>query len=97
MSNCIKKCIRDKKRVKRQQLIQRILKDFEGVSNIPRTNLQRRKCSLQRLKNEEKSFHHVNGLPMSLVNSTKIYTTTMSKTNMVMKAALTCTTTTPTI
>ena len=36
------------------------------------SNLQRRKCSLQRLRmNEEKSLHHVKGLPMSLVNSTK--------------------------
>ena len=29
MSKCIKKCIRDKKRVKRQQVIQRILEDFK--------------------------------------------------------------------
>ena len=35
LSKSIKKCIRDKKRVKRQQEIQQILEDFKGVRNIP--------------------------------------------------------------
>ena len=34
---------------------------------------------------EEKSLHHVKGSPMSLVNSTKNFATTMSKTNMEMR------------
>ena len=81
LSKCIKKCIRDKKRVKRQQAIQRILEDFKGVSNIPGIKSAKKKKLITKIKNvnEEKSFHHVWGLPMSLVNSTKNYTTTMSK------------------
>ena len=35
VSKHINKCIRDKKRMKRQQDIQRILEDFKGVENIP--------------------------------------------------------------
>ena len=71
LSKCIKKCIRDKKRVKIQQLIQRILVDFKGVSNIPGVKFAMKTVPLQRLRmNEEKSLHHVKGLPMSLVNST---------------------------
>ena len=72
LSKCIKKCIRDKKRVKRQQLIQRILVDFKGVSNIPGVKFAMKTVPLHRLRmNEEESLHHVKGLPMSLVNSTK--------------------------
>ena len=35
VSKCIKRCIRDKKRMKRQMDIQRILEDFKGVRHIP--------------------------------------------------------------
>ena len=61
----INKCIREKKRVKRQQEIQKILEDFKGVNNIRGIKSAKKKCSLQRLR--------------------------MSKTNMEMKATLTCT------
>ena len=37
------KCIRDKKRMKRQQDIQPILEDFKGVSNIPRIKSAKKK------------------------------------------------------
>ena len=51
-------------------------KEFLKTSKVSATsqesNLQRRQWSLQRLRmNEEKSLHHLKGLPMSLVNSTK--------------------------
>ena len=36
LSKCLKKCIREKKRMKRQQDIQRIFEDFKGVRNISR-------------------------------------------------------------
>ena len=86
LSKSIKKCIRDKKTVKRQQVIQKILEDFKGVS-IPGIKSAKKKVFITK----EKSLHHVLGSPKSLVNSTKNFTTTMSKTNMEMKATLTCT------
>ena len=62
LSKCIKKCIRDKKRVKRQQLIQIILEDFKVSATFQQSNLQRRKCSLRRLRiKEERSSHHEQG------------------------------------
>ena len=71
-------------------------KESSKTSKVSATSqgskLQREECSLQRLRmNEEKSLHHAKGLPMSLVNSTKNFMTTMSKTIMEMKATLTCT------
>ena len=47
VSKRIKKCIRDKKRMKRQQDIQRILEDFKGGKEHPRNQI----C-------KEKSAHH---------------------------------------
>ena len=92
LSKSIKKCISDRKRLKRQQEIQKNLDDFKGVSNIPRIKSAQKKVLITKIKNEkEKSLHHVKGSPMSLVNSTKNFTTTLSKTNMEMKATLTCT------
>ena len=52
MSKSIKKCIRDKKRVKRQQVIQRILEDFKGVSNIPGIKSAKKKVLITKIKNE---------------------------------------------
>ena len=43
LSKCIKKCIREKNRMKRQHDIQRILEDFKGVRNSRESNQQRRK------------------------------------------------------
>ena len=66
-------------------------KKYSKTSKVSATsqesNLQKRKCSLQRLrKKAEKSSRLVKGLPMSLVNFTKNFTTTVSKTNLEMKA-----------
>ena len=52
LSKCIKKCIRDKKRVRRQQLSQRILEDFKGVSNIPGIKSAKKKVLITQIKNE---------------------------------------------
>ena len=52
LSKCIKKSIRDKKRVKRQQLIQRILKDFKGVSSIPGIKSAKKKVLITKITNE---------------------------------------------
>ena len=37
LSKQLRKCIRDKKRTKMQEHIQRILEDFQGIKNIPAT------------------------------------------------------------
>ena len=89
--------------MKRQQDIQRILEDFKGVSNIPGITSAKKKVLITKIKNEKgEIIISRKGLPMSLVNSTKNCTTTMSKTNLnkksekkKMKAALMCTTTAP--
>ena len=52
VSKCIKKSIRDKKRVKRQQVIQKILEDFKGVSNIPGIKSAKKKVLITKSKNE---------------------------------------------
>ena len=52
VSKNIKQCIRDNKRVKRQQVIQRILEDFKGVSNIPGIISAKKKVLITKIKNE---------------------------------------------
>ena len=52
LSKSIKKCIREKKRVKRQQEIQKILEDFKGVSNIPGITFAKKKVLITKIKNE---------------------------------------------
>ena len=52
LSKSIKKCIRDKKRVKKQQEIQKILEDFKGVSNIPGIKSAKKKVLITKIKNE---------------------------------------------
>ena len=66
-------------------------RDVNDAHRAGANHLQNKKTKLQRLRmDEEKPLHHVKGLPMSLVNSAKKnFTTTMSKTNMEMKATLT--------
>ena len=93
VNKCIKKCFRDKKRVKRQQVIQRILEDFKGVSIIPGIKSAKKKVLITKIKNERGEI--ITSRNGTLVNSTKNFTTTMSKTDMEMKATLTCTLTTP--
>ena len=48
-----KKCIWDKKRMKRQQDIQRILEDFKGVRNIPGIKSAKRRVLITKIKNEK--------------------------------------------
>ena len=52
LSKSIKKCIRDKKRVKRQQEIQKHLEDFIGVSNIPGIKSAKKKVLITKIKND---------------------------------------------
>ena len=52
VSKCIKKCIRDKKRMKIQQDIQRILEDFKGVKNIAGFKIAKRRVLITKIENE---------------------------------------------
>ena len=56
LSKSIKKCIRDKKRVKRQQLIQKTLEDFKGVSNIPGIKSAKKKVLFTKIKSERREI-----------------------------------------
>ena len=47
-----KKCIRDKKRKRRQQNIQRILEDFTGVKNIPGIKSTKKRVLITMIENE---------------------------------------------
>ena len=72
LNKSIKTCIRDKKRVKRQQEIQKFLEDFKGVSNIPGIKSAKKKVLITKIKNERgEIITSRKGSPMSLVNSTK--------------------------
>ena len=53
VSKQIKKCIRDKKRAKRQEDIQRILEDFKGIKNIPGIKSAKRTVLITKIKNEK--------------------------------------------
>ena len=48
-----KKCIRDKKRMKRQMDIQRILEDFKGIRNIPGIKSAKKRVLITKIKNEK--------------------------------------------
>ena len=48
----IKKCIREKKRMKRQQDIERILEEFKGVRNIPRIKTAKKRVLITKIKNK---------------------------------------------
>ena len=52
LSKSIKKCIRREKSVKRQQVIQKNLEDFKGVSNIPGIKSANKKVLITKIKNE---------------------------------------------
>ena len=52
LSKSNKKCIRDKKRVKRQQVVQKNLEDFKGVSNIPGIKSAEKKVLTTKVKHE---------------------------------------------
>ena len=59
VSKCIKKCVRDRKRMKIQQDIQRILEDFRGVKNIPRIKSAKQRVLITKIKNEKGVNHHI--------------------------------------
>ena len=90
---------RQKKRLKRQQVIQRILEDFKDVSNIPGIKSAKKKVLITKTKNERgEIITSRQGIANVFGEFDKKYTTTMSKTNMneksekmEMKEALTCT------
>ena len=100
------KCIRDKKRFKRRQDIQRILEDLtKGVRNIPGIKSAKKKVLVTKIKNEKgEIITSRKGIANVCGEFDKtIFTTTMSKMKlnkksekMKMKATLTCTTKTPT-
>ena len=52
LSKSINKCIRDKKKVKRQQVIQKNREDFKGVSNIPRIKPAKKKVLITKFEHE---------------------------------------------
>ena len=89
--------------MKIQQVVQRILEDFKGVSNIPGIKSAKKKMLITKIKNERgEIITSREGIATVFGKFYKNYTTTMSKTNMneksekmEMKAALTCTSTTP--
>ena len=51
LSKKIKKCIREKKRMKRQHDIERILEDFKGIRNIPRVKSAKKRIFITRIRN----------------------------------------------
>ena len=54
-----RKCIRDKKRAKRQEEIQRILEDFEGIKKIPGIKSAKRRVPITKIKERERRSHYV--------------------------------------
>ena len=53
VSKQLRKCIRDKKRSKRQERIQRILEEFRGVKNISCIKLAKKKVLIPKVTNDE--------------------------------------------
>ena len=53
VSKCIKTCIRDKKRMKRQMDIQRILEDFKGIRNFPGIKSAKNRILITKIKNDQ--------------------------------------------
>ena len=53
LSKSIKKYIREKKRTKRQQDIERILEEFKGVRNIPEIKTAKKKVLITTIKNDK--------------------------------------------
>ena len=53
LSKCKKKMHQRKKKMKRQQDIQRILEDFKGVRNIPGIKSAKKKVLITKIKNDK--------------------------------------------
>ena len=86
LSKCIKNAS-EKKRMKRQQDIQRMLEDFKGVRNILGIESAKKKVLIKKIKKttKENASHLEKELPTSLVNSTKDFTMTTRTTTLNMK------------
>ena len=59
LSKGLKKCIREKKRMKRQQDIERLLEEFKGVRNIPRIKTAKKRVLTTKVKNEKGEMYHL--------------------------------------
>ena len=68
----------EKKRMKRQQDIERILEEFKGVRNIPGIKTAKKRVFITKIKKttKENVSHLEKGLPMLSENSTKVSTRT---------------------
>ena len=91
----MKKCIRDKKRVKRQQVIQKkILEDFKGVSNIPgiKSAKKKKRVLITKIKNERGETITLRKVIANVFGEfyKKLYDDN-EQDEMEMKATLTCT------
>ena len=53
LSKSLKKCIREKKRMKRQQDTQRILEEFKGVRNIPGIKAAKKRVLITKINNDK--------------------------------------------
>ena len=53
LSKEIKKCIREKRRMKRHHDIERILEEFKGVRNIPRIKSAKKRVFITKIKNKK--------------------------------------------
>ena len=53
MSTQIRKCIRNKKRSKRQEKIQRILEEFRGIRNTSSVKSAKRRMLIPKVKNDK--------------------------------------------
>ena len=74
VSKQIRKCIKDKKISKRQEKIQRILKEFRVPRTYPASNQRRRECLFPKLKTTKViQSQREKGLQMSSANSTANY------------------------
>ena len=75
-----------KKRMKRQQDIERILEEFKGVRNIPKLKTAKKRVLITKIKNEKVNASPLEKeLPIPLENSTKDSTKTVEKMTPNMK------------
>ena len=52
LSKNIKKCIKEKKRMKRQQDIERILEEFKDIRNIPRIKTAKKRVLITKTRHD---------------------------------------------
>ena len=74
-------------KMRRQQNIQRILEDFEGVKNIPGIKSAKKRAFITKIKNEKgETITSRKGIADVFVEFNKNYTTTMNKKNLNKKS-----------